>query len=98
MTRSELLEKIQQEKQNIGGWGIMVGPPMGAGFLLGCYFDQKENQWRIYETDERGIEEPLYKVDNEEDAYDKLNKLIMIHKKLNAGHFGLEDHFDGEKE
>ena len=84
MTKSELIEIIDQT--SINGWGIGIDYLSEAGFVLGCYYNQQDKKWHIYETDERGLEEPIFKADSEETAYDKLYDLVMIHKKLDSRH------------
>lgn len=65
--------------------------------MLGCYFNQDENHWEIYETDERGVEGDLFQAASEEEAYDKLYELIIFHKKLSTGYFLSIDHPDRKR-
>lgn len=83
MTKDEFLKKIEQEAPNIGDYDIETDYLTKAGFVLGCYYNEQEKIWHIYETDERGIEETIYTAESEEEAYDMLYELVMIHKWLN---------------
>ena len=82
MTKEEFKKKIKEEKPDIGGWDIEPDFLTDADSVIGCYYNKQEKKWHIYETNERGYEAPIFKADNEEEAYDRLYDLVMIHKRL----------------
>ena len=82
MTKEEFEKKIKDENPYIGVNKIRLNKFVPASFILGCYYNEQEKKWHIYETDERGLEESIFEANNEEEAYDRLYDLIMIHKRL----------------
>lgn len=90
MTKAEFKKRINQEKTNIGNWQIRLNKFVPASFILGCYYNQQEMIWKIYETDERGLEGTIYTADGEEEAYDKLYDLVLIHEWLHSDRPTLE--------
>lgn len=82
MTREEFEKRINNEKPDIGISRIILDEFVPGSFLVGCYYNEQKKKWHIYETNERGYEETIFKTDSEEEAYDRLYDLIMIHKRL----------------
>ncbi|MEL7568917.1 MAG: hypothetical protein AAGU01_05310 [Clostridiaceae bacterium] len=83
MTKDEFEKRIKKEDPNIDDYQIRLNKFVPASFILGFYYNEQEKIWHIYETDERGIEETIYTAENEEEAYDMLYELVLIHKWLN---------------
>ncbi|QIZ06200.1 hypothetical protein HFZ78_05225 [Priestia megaterium] len=83
MTKSEFLNRISNENPNIGAYQIETEFITEASFVLGCYYDDKDRIWKIYETDERGFKSIIFKAPDENTAFDKLYKLVGIHERLN---------------
>lgn len=82
MTREEFKKRIKEEKPNIGISRIILDRFVPGSFLIGCYYNEQAKKWHIYETNERGYKETIFKADTEEEAYDRLYDLIMINKRL----------------
>ncbi|MBW5445762.1 hypothetical protein GE107_06740 [Cohnella sp. CFH 77786] len=82
MTKIEFLNKLANEKPNIGVYQIETEVSSEASFILGCYFDSQNKEWIIYETDERGLKSIVFRAEDEEKAYDKLYKLVSIQQRL----------------
>ena len=83
MTKEEFKNRVLVEKPKIGTYQIEVDYSTEASFILGCCYNGNNNIWEIYENDERGLKSIIYKDVDENIAYDKLYKLVCIHKRLN---------------
>jgi len=80
MTKDEFKTKIETEKPYLGDRKIILNKFVPGSFILGLYFSEQDNIWKIYETTERGSEYVIFTTNREEEAYDLLYKLIIFHK------------------
>lgn len=98
MTKNEFLTIIKKEIPDLDDfdWDIEIDSLTKAGFVLGCYYNEKNKIWNIYETTERGDEDVIFTAKSEEEAYDKLYKLVMFHKRLND-EYNDDDDYDEEE-
>ena len=75
MKREEFL-KIQDELQKKLYWVICVDCEAFADFCIGCFYDEKEEKWKVYINYERGRRDILLVTENEEEAFDELLSTI----------------------
>lgn len=75
MKKQEFLNRIKTEKLNIGDYLIVTDSITDEPLVLGCAFDK--GKWRVYETNERGGHVVIKELDNENEAYDYLYKLVF---------------------
>lgn len=76
MNRNEF-EKIQDELQKkIGMWKIVIGEESLADFVIGCFFDNTNNQWKVYINNEKGRHRIRLQTGVEGLAFDKLLSMI----------------------
>lgn len=81
MNKREFSESVKQYQDNLGKWKIEIDCLSEADFVLGYGFDEKKNQWRVYENNERGIKyEWIF--GSEEEALKKLQKKIKFRFKM----------------
>lgn len=82
MKKKDLSKIINQLDGHIDVYQFAVGIYTKASFILGCYYNEKVKEWKIYENDERGIQSVVFKAETEEAAYEKLSILINFYKRL----------------
>lgn len=82
MTKDEFEKKIESEKPYLGARNIIINKFLPGSYILGCYFNEHDNKWNVYQTGERGNIEVLQEAGSEEDAYEKLYNLIMFYNKI----------------
>lgn len=75
MKREEFL-KIRKELQKNFYWHICVDYEAFADFCIGCFYDEKEEKWKVYINYERGLHRILLITENEEEAFDELLSTI----------------------
>jgi len=55
MNKKEFLEKIKEFNGKLGMWQIEVDKLCMGDFILGCYLDEIEKTWKVYQNNERGM-------------------------------------------
>lgn len=78
MTKEEFLNRIENEKLNIGEYIIILDKISNASLVLGCAFD--EGKWKVYKTRERGGHYIIKEFVNEHEAFDYFYKLDIAKK------------------
>ena len=83
MNREEFL-KIKDELQNKLFCSICVDYESFADFSIGCFYDEKEEKWKVYFHYERGLHRILLVTENEEEAFDELLSTIYREIELSS--------------
>ena len=72
MTRTEFLERTKPYHGSVNGWDIVLDRLSVADFVLGCYYDESDKKWKVYENGERGVQDIDLETTSEEEALDEL--------------------------
>jgi len=83
MTKEEFLNRIENEKLDIGEYIIILDKISNASLVLGCAFD--EGKWKVYKTRERGGHYIIKEFVNENEAFDYFYEMILIADRYNKG-------------
>lgn len=76
MTKQELVEFIDKQRDKIGIFHIAINERFEGQFTLGYYYDEKSKQYMVYEINERQDIWIRDKFINENDAIERLFRLI----------------------
>lgn len=76
MTRTEFLNKTEHYHGSVGGGDIVLDRLSVADFVIGCYYDENDKKWRVYENGERGLQNVALETTSEEEALDELYSMI----------------------
>lgn len=76
MTKQELVEFINKQRDKIGIFHIALNERFEGQFTLGYYYDEKSKQYMVYEINERQDIWIRDKFINENDAIERLFRLI----------------------
>ena len=76
MTKQELVEFIDKQRDKIGIFHIAINERFEGQFTLGYYYDEKSKQYMVYEINERQDFWIRDKFINENDAINRLFRLI----------------------
>ena len=76
MTKQELVDFIDKQRDKIGIFHIALNERFEGQFTLGYYYDEKSKQYMVYEINERQDIWIRDKFINENDAIERLFRLI----------------------
>ena len=76
MTKQELVDFINKHRDKIGIFHIALNERFEGQFTLGYYYDEKSKQYMVYEINERQDIWIRDKFINENDAINRLYRLI----------------------
>ena len=76
MTKQELVDFINKQRDKIGIFHIALNERFEGQFTLGYYYDEKSKQYMVYEINERQDIWIRDKFINENDAINRLFRLI----------------------
>ena len=76
MTKQELVDFINKQRDKIGIFHIALNERFEGQFTLGYYYDEKSKQYMVYEINERQDIWIRDKFINENDAINRLYRLI----------------------
>lgn len=76
MTKQELVDFINKQRDKIGIFHIALNERFEGQFTLGYYYDEKSKQYMVYEINERQNIWIRDKFINENDAIERLFRLI----------------------
>lgn len=76
MTKQELVDFINKQRDKIGIFHIALNERFEGQFTLGYYYDENSKQYMVYEINERQDIWIRDKFINENDAIDRLFRLI----------------------
>lgn len=76
MTKQELVDFINKQREKIGIFHIALNERFEGQFTLGYYYDEKSKQYMVYEINERQDIWIRDKFINENDAIERLFRLI----------------------
>ena len=76
MTKQELVEFINKQRDKIGIFHIALNERFEGQFTLGYYYDDNSKQYMVYEINERQDIWIRDKFINENDAIERLFRLI----------------------
>ena len=76
MTNQELVDFINKQRDKIGIFHIALNERFEGQFTLGYYYDEKSKQYMVYEINERQDIWIRDKFINENDAINRLFRLI----------------------
>lgn len=76
MTKQELVDFINKQRDKIGIFHIAINERFEGQFTLGYYYDEKSKQYMVYQINERKDIWIRDKFINENDAINRLFRLI----------------------
>ena len=76
MTKQELINFINKHKDKIGAFHIALDERFEGQFTLGYYYDDKSRKYKVYEVNERQCIWIRDEFKNENDAIERLFRLI----------------------
>ena len=76
MTKQELVDFINKHRDKIGIFHIALNERFEGQFTLGYYYDEKSKEYMVYEINERQDIWIRDKFINENDAINRLHRLI----------------------
>lgn len=76
MTKQELVDLINKQRDKIGIFHIAINERFEGQFTLGYYYDEKSKQYMVYQINERQDIWIRDKFINENDAINRLFRLI----------------------
>ena len=76
MTKQELVDFINKQRDKIGIFHIALNERFEGQFTLGYYYDEKSKQYMVYEINERQDIWIRDKFINENDSIERLFRLI----------------------
>lgn len=76
MTKQELVDFINKQRDKIGIFHIAINERFEGQFTLGYYYDEKSKQYMVYEINERQDIWIRDKFISENDAINRLFRLI----------------------
>lgn len=84
MNKSEFIQKITNEKLNLGEFDIELNAITDASYVMGCCLD--EGVWKVYKTRERLGHYIIKTFQNESEAFSYFYELVLIqHKRVTRG-------------
>ena len=78
MTREEFNQELPQHEKWLEYWSVVQNRREEGDFILGYYYDKKEQTWKMYVNTERGWSSIRGTYETEEEALDKLMWKIRI--------------------
>lgn len=81
MNKEEFLKKIKEFDGKLGMWQIELDKLCAGDFILGCYYDESEKTWRLYQNNERGRHWEMISTTSEQEAFEKFYSIIKFHAK-----------------
>lgn len=76
MNKEDYLKKINENKDKIGIWSVMLEQSSRADFVMGYYFNQDSNMYDVYINNERGRKKIRLSTSDELMALEKLLSMI----------------------
>lgn len=77
MDKNELKKAILSYADKIGAVAISMDYLSKGDFVIGYGFDDKEKKWKVYENGERGMGGPFCLFESEEEALEKLYRIVL---------------------
>ena len=90
MTRTDFLKKTEHYHGSVGGGDIVLDRLSVADFVLGCYYDESDKKWKVYENGERGVQNIDLETTSEEEALDELYSIIEFENEVNLRYKEME--------
>ena len=78
MTREEFNRELKTYEGQLRYWRVMQNRREEGDFILGYYYDKKEQTWKMYVNTERGWSSIRGTYETEEEALDKLMWKIRL--------------------
>ena len=83
MKKEDYLKKINDDKDKIGIWSVVLEQSSKAGFVMGYYFNQDSNMYDVYINNERGRTRIRLSTSDELMALEELLSMIEFEIKSN---------------
>lgn len=78
---------FEDKKNLIGLWNVEPNKNILSQFTIGCYFDSIKNKYIVYKNGERNNHTIYLETEDEDEAYNKLQSMILFEKKNNEGYY-----------
>ena len=82
MTREEFNQELPQHEKWLEYWSVVQNQREEGDFILGYYYDKKEQTWKMYVNTERGWSSIRGTFETEEEALDLLMKTIRLEARM----------------
>ncbi len=79
MNKQEFYQKIRQF--DMGDWHIVTQAYTGEPLVLGYYYDERDNSWKVYQNDEHS-ETNMQSFRSEEEALEELYYAAQVQQTL----------------
>ena len=86
MNKKEFLCKAETLKHKLGVWQLETEQEDFSDFVRGCFYDEEEGKWKVYDNGERGMRIIWLETESEEEAFDELLELINYNCGFNRNH------------
>ena len=77
MDKNEFIELLPNLQKRLGQIEHIIIDSIGGPYSKGCYYDEEEKKWKVYECDERKCRVRL-ETSNETEAFDKLYSMVIF--------------------
>ena len=75
MKQSEFKEWFKNKQLLLGMWTVRVGSHSKGQYVIGCYYDETDSKWKIYQNGERS-HVTTFETSDEEKAFNELKDII----------------------
>ena len=77
-TRAKLERLIKKLRELQDSVFVYLGKYSHRDFSIGCYYDEKDKLWKIYENGERGMSITMFCSKNEDEVLAELYKIVKV--------------------
>lgn len=77
-TRAKLERIIKKLRERQNPVFVYLGKYSHRDFSMGCYYDEKDKLWKIYENGERGMSITMFCSKNEDEVLAELYKMLEV--------------------
>ena len=78
---------LKDKKELIGRWTVEPNKKTTKAYSMGCFFDPKDEKWKVYSNEERGQFIVYLETDDEGSAYEELQSMVQFEVKNNKGYY-----------
>lgn len=78
MKRNDFENMKESLQKQVGIWKIVTEKKSLSDFVLGCFYDLKDNKWKVYINNEKGRQHIRLQTDSEDIAFDRLLSMVKF--------------------
>ena len=76
MKKEDFMNWLTDQQDALTPWTVAVDKENLADFVVGCFFDNDSATWKVYINKERGEHRVRLETQDEEQAFNKLKRLV----------------------